>query len=163
MLYNDLELQITRSDTKSQLILSTNTILTALVATFGINRTLLDSPDQLASAALAAYMLMFISILVSVGNALAASFPLLPQRKNDKGLENVFFSTHIVKHNADSYAEAFMELSLQEIKNLVLLQIHGKAQVVQYKFVRVQRSMGFLMLAIVLLAVAQVLQVIAGF
>jgi len=159
MLYQDLEFQITRADQKSQIILSTNTILTAVIAGFGIDDGLVQDLNVLKAGAIAAYLLMAIALIVSIAYALSASFPRIV--KNAAVPHNLYFFSYIETLPADDYADAFGEMDLQELKDTVFKQIHGKSMVLTAKYKRIRLSMVFLLTAIILLAIAQALQLVA--
>src|SRR5690606_28012365 len=75
MLYQDLELQLTRSDTKSQLILSTNAVIAAAVTSFGLRDLRVDSAAPADLFMVASYGVMFFCLAVSIYYALVAAFP----------------------------------------------------------------------------------------
>lgn len=169
MLYMDIENQITRVDGKAQLVLSTNAILGAVVASFGVKPGLVEriQTDTLAIASVAAYICFFLALLGSVAFALLAAFPnlgqrwlLAPRAQTSAPMQNLFNSAHIAALTRDEYEGRFLDLTLQGVKQDVVRQIHAKSLVVQSKYRWMQISLRFLMTGLFLLAVASMLQLV---
>jgi hypothetical protein len=167
MLYLDIENQITRVDGKAQLVLSTNAILGAVVASFGLNPGLIErlEGNTLALTTIIAYLCFFAALLCSVIFALLAAFPnlgLRPSRHLTQTSDalNMFNSAHITLLDKERYEERFRALAMNEVKRDVILQIHAKSLVVQSKYRRMQTSLRFLIVGLFLLALASTLQLL---
>jgi len=160
-LYRDLEFQITRSDQKSQLVLSTSAILSVIVVSFGgleEGEYLSLSGDATTLAATICYILALCLLIASVGLALSASFPRLKRGQQ----RNLYFVPDILAFSAEEYADTFLNLSRHDISREILQQVHGKASVLARKYQYVQLSMMSLMAAVVLLGVGELFLILGG-
>nr|MBN1229172.1 hypothetical protein [Anaerolineae bacterium] len=155
MVYMDMENQISRADTKAQIILSANAILLAIFANtrrgFSFSSiSVLAGKDILA---IIMTLVLLILLILSVYFAVSATFP----RKGTHSTHiSLAFSQHIASLSPEGYVDLFMNTSLQEMKRMVIHQIHAKAGVVTAKFRAVSRSIVFFMLAITLWAVSEI-------
>lgn len=162
LLYVDLEQQISRADTKAQIILSANALVIAAVANlgFGFEEGALRTISTREAVALACMVLMLASAVVSVYSALRVAFPRLlrPNRIDPEGKQGIsmFYSGHIAMLDEEDYVSRFFDLTLRDVKEQVMLGIHAKAIIVQRKFVDVQRSMMGIMAAVVFWALARI-------
>lgn len=158
LLYLDIEQQITRADTKSQLILSIDTVLLAVISS-----SILGLPTGSESETNLPIMILILSdlfilamLIVSIMFAMQATFPRF-SRTQPAGRKSFYFVGHIIAQSAEAYADAFMDLPLEQVKRDIMIQIHAKASVVTYKFSRVRRSMLFALVGISAWGVLRVL------
>lgn len=160
MLYNHLDVQVQIADNKTNLILAANTILlTAFALNPGTLEGALGAIDSLEDAlVLASIIVMLVSVITSVIFALVAARPrtIRPHRPN-----NLFFFGDIVQHQQQDFVAAFMEQSIEDVRRNIIEQIYARSQVVTRKYNLINRSVLFLMLAILFWTSTQVLTAIA--
>lgn len=149
LLYIDIEQQITRADTKSQLILSIDTVLLAVISSTILGLpTGADSDTALPTSLLVLTDLFILAmLLVSIIYAMQAILPRF-SRTQPPGQKSFYFVEHIVSQPASVYADEFLQMPLELVKRDIMIQIHAKAGVVQLKFRKVQRSMLFALVGI---------------
>jgi hypothetical protein len=126
---------------------------------FGLSDAALDSLTTGQAVAVVAMILMLVSSGVSVYSALRVAFPRLissgrQQPDRDREL-SLFYSGHIAQLSEDDYVARFLDLTLEDVKEQVMLGIHAKAVIVQRKFVAVRRSMVGIMAAVIFWALGQ--------
>jgi hypothetical protein len=153
-LYIDVEGQITRADTKSQLVLSAGAILLAVFFESGVGLPeRAQGPLTLGTAAMLGLgLLILVLLLASVFFALSAAYP---RRPNVPATPKLFYTASIVHFPPHAYVDAFKAMTVQELKDTVLQEIHGKSRVVVAKFANLQRSMVFMYVALLLWVVLQ--------
>ncbi len=142
LLYVDIEQQITRADTKSQLILSIDTVLLAVISSSILGLPTGAGLDTALPIPVLILIDLFIlaMLLVSIIYAVQATLPRF-SRSQPPGQRSFYFVEHIVAQPANEYADAFLQLPLEQVKRDIMIQIHAKAGVAQHKFRKVQRSM----------------------
>jgi hypothetical protein len=160
MLYQQMDSQIMLADSKAQLIITANAII---IASFtldqGAIRRILAAgtslPDRIG---LGLSVAMIVCIMLSVFYALATTRPNLAPPSQ---VLNLFFWGHIAQVPEAEYREKFMNMSIDEVKLSVITQIHARSRVVARKFRRVQRSLDFLFISLVLYLLTYIVQGIA--
>jgi hypothetical protein len=164
MLYLDVEQQITRADTKSQLILSTDAILLAILASSTLvpqGSARVDAHPALVTAIVALNLLALALVLTSVIMAMLAAFPRFGKEAQASERASFFHPVQIATRPSHEYVGEFLDLSLQDVKRDVMAQIHAKARIAQRKYRNVQRAMTFTVLAIILWAGLRVIVYLA--
>ena len=149
MLYQQMDSQIILADSKAQLIITANAIIIASITLDqGALRRIVDAgtalPDRIG---LALSVLMIGSIILSVFFALATTRPNLAPPAQ---VVNLFFWGHAAQMPEPDYREQFMNMTIEEVKQSVLTQIHARSGVVARKFRFVQRSLDFLFVSLIL-------------
>jgi len=159
MLYMDLDLQIARADTKSQVILSTTTLVSALLIGFGLSDEIAQDINELKVILLILIGFMFLMLIWALIFALRASFPSIKKSHDmrNKGY-NLYFFGDIADLDPSDYVIQFGDMTNAELRDAALAQIHAKSMIAQTKFRFVQLSMQFLFAAVVLMAIIQFLQ-----
>ncbi len=161
MLYEHIEAQINRADTKAQLILAADTLLATTIAALG-KGILADlfgvSTDGAHRMTALLATLMFAALLTSAFYALVVARPIL--RSHDGGT-TLFYFGQIAKSNSQDFIAKFSGLSPVEVKQSLLTEIHAMSEIAKRKFVWVQHSLDFLVAALVLWSLNQVLQALA--
>lgn len=159
MMYIDMEQQIGRADTKSQIILSANAILIAIFANFGLGIEHIGSGGSALNSivVISLTITILLALVVSVYFALSATMPRVGTAKDDL---NLLYSKHIANLTPEAYIDTFLGMTVQDLKRSVLHQIHAKAGIVERKFKYVQRSIVFIFLAITLWAALELLVLI---
>lgn len=160
MLYQQMDSQIMLADSKAQLIITANAII---IASFtldqgAIRRILAAGTSLTDRIGLGLSVAMIVCIILSVFYALATTRPNLAPPAQ---VLNLFFWGHIAQVPEAEYREKFMNMSIDEVKLSVITQIHARSRVVARKFRRVQRSLDFLFISLVLYLLTYIVQGIA--
>lgn len=160
MLYQQMDSQIMLADSKAQLIITANAII---IASFtldqgAIRRILAVGTSLTDRIGLGLSVAMIVCIMLSVFYALATTRPNLSPPAQ---VLNLFFWGHIAQVPEAEYREKFMNMSIDEVKLSVITQIHARSRVVARKFRRVQRSLDFLFISLVLYLLTYIVQGIA--
>ncbi|MBN1122728.1 MAG: hypothetical protein JXJ17_16745 [Anaerolineae bacterium] len=155
LLFDHIEGQLSRADNKAQLILAADTFLAAALtlsgggirAIFGAGMTLGETLSNIAG------VLLFLSLIISIFFAVLASKPILKAPQQER---NLFFFGHITDCNPDEFTDQFLNQSEDDIREALLGQVYTKSLIASYKFKRVGRSTNFLIIALALWAISQV-------
>lgn len=156
-LFEHVQGQINFADTKAQLTLAADALLAAVVAPQGRSLLggLLDgSAPPLTRIAALLGLLMFASVLLSVYFALVVARPML---RVGGARPSLFYFGTIVQHSEEEFIKAFVSQSSEDVRLALLAQVHARAKIAWRKFTAIQRSLDFLVAALVLWTVAQVL------
>lgn len=157
MLFDHIEAQVNRADTKAGLILAADTLFATTIATMSKGIVLaLFAPASLPIERLGALLtiLMFVAVFVSAIYALIIARPVLRLPKRDRKL---FFFGRIVEFNATDFIRTFSGQSLAQAREGLLNEVYTLAQIANRKFLRLQRSFDFLIAALVLWAMIQII------
>jgi len=92
-------------------------------------------------------------LLFSVFFALYTASPRISITK----VSNLFFFGSMTALSQEDYVNHFMASSLQDIKISVLKEIHARSFIIQSKFLGVQRSVNFLIVAVVIWSLTRIL------
>ena len=156
LLFEHIEEQIGRADTKAQLTLAADALLAGTLAFLGKGAasSLLSntSPvfDRLADLFT---VLMFLALVCSVYWALRVVNPHL---RGSKHFTLMYFG-QIAQMDENDFIHRFGSQSLNDLKASTLAQVHIKARIAQYKFARVRWSVNFLVASLVFWAIIQLL------
>ena len=162
MLFEFIETQINRADTKAGLILAADTLFatTVTVLSKGALVNLFDNavpPLPRLTALLT--ILMFVALLISAVYALIVARPILRIPKRDR---TWFFFGRVAEATAPDFIQAFSSQTPEEIQVRLLNEVYTISLIAQRKFSRVQRSFDFLIAALLLWAALQVLLAMAN-
>ena len=152
-----IEGQLNRADSKAQFTLTANTLLiaSATLLNNGVAATVLDySAPPLSRAAGISAILMFITLLFSTVYSLLAVMPKLTLPAKDR---NVFFFGAIMRTDEKTFIERIRKTEAKEFDDMVLSETYALAGIAQQKFLHIKRSHHFLIVAMVLWAVMQLL------
>jgi hypothetical protein len=148
MLYQDIELQINRADLKSQITLSTATVLAALAVNFGPGVTArLGGLSVLEIFAVIFYSLCALSLFSAIGFAVAATYPR-SFRHRSPAETSLYFSADLIRLSPEEYVTRFCSQTNQDLKERILKQVHIKAKVLEAKLLFVRRGLRTLVAAI---------------
>jgi len=152
-----IEGQLNRADSKAQFTLTANTLLiaSATLLNNGVASTVLDySAPLLSRVAGVSAILMFITLLFSTFYSLLAVMPKLTLPAKDR---NVFFFGAILRTDEKTFIERIRKTEAKEFDDMVLSETYALAGIAQQKFLHIKRSHHFLIVAMVLWAVMQLL------
>lgn len=155
-LFNLIEAQITRADTKAGLVVAADTVFaTALLLSSRGTLALVGdgSAPPLERAAGALLGVLFVTVLASTLCALVAARPTLKVR-DDEG--TLFFFSRISRMGHDEYVNTFAAQDPALLRKALLTEVHNTAQIAMRKFRLIRYSLDFLIAAIALWAVVQV-------
>lgn len=157
MLFEHIEAQVNRADTKAGLILAADTLFATTLATMskGVALALFapaSSPIERLNALVT--ILMFVAVFISAIYALVIARPVLRLPKRERKL---FFFGRIVEFNAPEFIRAFTSQSPAQAREGLLNEVYTLAQIADRKFRRLQRSFDFLIAALALWALIQVI------
>jgi len=160
MLYQDIEQQISRSDLKAQITLSTSAILAAVMSNLGpgLANWRVAEMAGLEIAALVTWITSAMCLCFAIGYALSAAFPRSAGKADALPANpNLYFSAHLVRLTPESYAQTFCAQTNQEVKLHTLQQIHVKSTVLEAKLLCVRRGLLLLVMALACWALARLL------
>jgi hypothetical protein len=157
MLFDHIEAQVNRADTKAGLILAADTLFATTIATMskGVVVALFaptSTPMERITSVLT--ILMFVSVLISAVYALIIARPVLRLPKRDRKL---FFFGRIVEFTAPDFIRTFSGQSPAQAREGLLNEVYTLALIANRKFIRLQHSFDFLIAALVLWALVQVI------
>ena len=164
MLYQDVEHQINRADTKAQITLSTSAILLTVIARMGTGMHVRSLAEMrpLELAVIALYLLFLVCMCVAFGRSIAAAFPRAVRKTSDsKQNPNLYFSGQIAAIPGDQYADLFCNQTNDGVKRSILGQIHSKSLVLEAKLFNVRVGMVSLIAGIGLWIAARLVLFIA--
>jgi hypothetical protein len=157
-LYDLIESQITRADTKAGLILAADTVFatTLIILSKGALPNLLSNSASVAnrfSALLA--LLTFVALLVSSLFVLLVARPIMQEENAVSG--TLFFFGKISRLSHKDFVEQFSTQSSAELRNALLTEVYMTARLANDKFTRIRYSLDFLIIAVLLWAMMQVM------
>jgi len=156
-LFQVIESQITRADTKAGLVVAADVVfVTALLLVSRGTFLQLVNPrsDPFGIVIAIIDLLVFVTLICSTLFALFATRPSLRVRK-DPG--TLFFFSRIARMDLDEYVNTFSAQSTQDLRRAVLTEVHTTALIATTKFQRIRYSIDFLIVAVILWAMLQVL------
>lgn len=155
-LFNLIESQITRADTKAGLILAADTVFAtaASMLSKGVFLNLVDNaaPFNVRLTALLT-VLTFAALLCSTIFALLVARPVM-QAHGAGG--TLFFFGRISLMDHEEFIAKFTQQSSAEFRQSLLTEVYTTAQLARKKFMRIQYSLDFLIAAILLWGAIQI-------
>lgn len=155
-LFTLIEAQITRADTKAGLVIAADSVFSTgalFQARHGAILLLFDNTAPWSVRLVGAFMiLMFGALFLSMMYGLLAARPSLRVRGDSDSL--LFFS-RIARFSHPEFRDAFSKLTLADFHSSLMNEVYTTAQIANEKFVRIRRSIDFLIVAVVLWAVVQ--------
>ena len=155
-LFEHVEDQINRTDTKAQVVLAADAILLGWFSTLGPNlagRLLAADAPPAARATSAMVVLVFLAVFLSLAFGLLV---IWPRNATPRGSSLVYFGS-IARRGEREFVTAFMRQSRAEVTESLLLGVHATARIARRKFRWVGLSVAFLLLGLALLAALGVL------
>lgn len=156
-LFNIVEAQITRADTKAGLVIAADSVFAtalllisrgALLALFSPDGTFAERINAIAILAI------FVLLLISTLSALIATRPALKIR-NDEG--TLFFFGRISRMEHKKFVESFALQETNELRHAILTEVHNTSQIAARKFRLMRTSIDCLIGAVSLWVIIQVL------
>ncbi len=149
--FNLIEAQITRADTKAGLVVAADSFfitLTIFLTRRGAILTLFDPAALPVERVLSVlYILVFAAVFCSMFYGLLATRPALTKKGTGGTL---FFFGRIAQHEHGEFQDIFAKQSLADHRTSLLTEVHNTARIASSKFKRVRYSIDFLILALVL-------------
>lgn len=152
-LFNLIEAQITRADTKAGLVIAADAVLItvsllttrrgAILIIFDPTTSLVDTVMSLLT------MLMFGALFLSMLNGLLAARPSLRVKG---GGETLFFFGRIAQFTHRDYLDTFSKQTIAQHHESLLTEVYNTARIASVKFARVRWSIDFLLIALLLWA-----------
>lgn len=160
--FNLIEAQITRADTKAGLVIAADSVLITVSIFFtrrgGLLILLDGSASPLERLLSVLYLLIFAALFCSMFYGLLAARPALAKKGTGGTL---FFFGRIAQHEHVEFMDMFSKQTLADHHASLLTEVHNTARIANQKFARVRRSIDFLILALLLWAIIAVLNALA--
>lgn len=159
MQYMEIDWSIRQADMKAQVVFGVNAVLLTVLTgqALGDLGTLFDTGMQISTRLFLLLNLLVLILLVM--SIFLSTLAVIPRFRPSEEGNNLFFFGDIVQQSEADYIEMYESMSLHEVKRTVLAQIHTKSFIVRAKFRKVQWSMIFLVLAVVLWGIRYILPV----
>lgn len=157
LLFEHIEGQINLADTKAQLILAADALLALAFAPLikGAAIRLFANATPILDRFVALFAIgMFITLVCSFFFALLVVRPSLRNREPT----SLMYFGQIAQASEKDFIETFQTQSLDKLKEAVLTEVHAKARIAKRKFKRIRYSVNFLIAALILWTVVQLLQ-----
>jgi hypothetical protein len=155
-LFNLIENQITRADTKAGLILAADTVFAtaASLLSKGVILNLFDNaaPFNVRLTAILT-VLTIAALFCSTVFALLVARPVM--RAHDAG-GTLFFFGRISLMGYEDFVSKFTEQSSEDFRKSLLTEVHTTARLARKKFIRIRYSLDFLIAAILLWGAIQI-------
>jgi len=156
LMFEHIEEQIGRADTKAQLTLAADALLVGTLASLGkgtASSLLSNTSPVLDRLADLFTILMFLALICSVYWAIRVVNPHL---RGSKRFTLMYFG-QISQMNEDDFIQKFLNQSLHDLKVSTLAQVHTTARIAQLKFTRARWSVNFLLMSLVFWTIIQLL------
>ena len=157
-LFNLIEAQITRADTKAGLVIAADSVLVtgALFQAHHRAIALVFDGSAAASGRLvgALMVLMFGALLLSIMHGLIAARPSLSVKGDDGG--SLFFFSHIAGLSDAEFRETFSRLSVDQLQSSLLSEVYNTARIANDKFARIRHSIDWLIVSVVLWSLIEI-------
>lgn len=155
-LFNLIEAQITRADTKAGLVIAADSVF-ATAALFQTRHSAIlkvfDSSAAFSERGISLLMiLMFSSLFCSTMYALLATRPNLRVKG---GGETIFFFNRIAQYKHRDFLDVFSKLSSSEFHSAILTEVYNTARIANVKFARIRYSIDFLIASVILWTMIQ--------
>ena len=154
-LYTEMDGLIRQADQKAQIILGINAFVFASFSGIFQNAGVpfFDAGITNKNIANALVIATMVIQLVSIFYALLTTAPQLGKVSG----KNLFYFNDVAMHTRANYTTAFLDQSLEAIKEAVIGQIHAKSGIVRRKFQRMRISIIFLFVALVTWGISRLL------
>lgn len=155
-LFNLIEAQITRADTKAGLVIAADSVLitaalfqtphSAILKVFAPTASFSERGISLCM------VLMFGTLFCSIMYGLLATRPNLRVKG---GGETIFFFNRIAQYRHPEFLGVFSKLSSAEFHSALLTEVYNTARIASVKFTRIRYSIDFLIASVILWALIQ--------
>lgn len=152
-----VEGQLNRADLKAQFSFTLDALLIASSAFLGIgaveNVARINAPTFSHRMVAILGIAMFITLLISTVYALLAVIPrFTPSNRANK---NIFYFGNIVRQQRTDFVEQYLDLSNQEIEQMLMSEIHDLSGIAKQKFALIRVSHIFLFFSLGFWAIIQ--------
>jgi hypothetical protein len=155
-LFNLIEAQITRADTKAGLVIAADSVLITAALFQTPHSAILkvfDSSASFSQRGISLLMvLMFTTLLFSAMYGLLATRPNLRVKG---GGETIFFFSRIAQYTHPEFLDVFSKLSSAEFHKAILTEVYNTARIANVKFARIRYSIDFLIASVILWTLIQ--------
>ncbi len=162
-LFNLIEAQITRADTKAGLVIAADSVfITGAIFQLrhGTLLKLFDGGASFVERGISVLMiLLFAALLVSIFYALRAARPALFVKG---GGETIFFFNRIAQYTHKEFLDMFSKQSSSEFHAALLTEVYNTARIANEKFARIRYSIDYLIVSVALWTLIQVLFAISA-
>jgi len=155
-LYELIESQITRADTKAGLIIAAATVFAAGLILFSKGAL----PNMFnASLAIGPRLTGLFIVLTYLALALSTIFALLVARPIMQGhpTSTMFFFGKINRMTYPEFVEKFTSQTSQELRDALMTEVHTTARLANQKFMLIRYSLDFLIAAVFLWTLVQLM------
>jgi Family of unknown function (DUF5706) len=156
-LFEHVEDQINRTDTKAQVVLAADALLLGWFGTQNPTamQALLDGhASAVAQVTALLIALVFVGLFLSLTCGLLVIWP----RTGGPGGSSLVYFGGIARRSEGEFVAAFLRQSRVEVAQNVLAGVHAKARIAQQKFRWVSLSVAFLLATVVVWTVLQVIR-----
>jgi hypothetical protein len=156
--FEHVEDQINRTDTKAQVVLAADALLLGWLGTQNPTamRALLDGHGStLVRVTALPLALVFAGLFLSLMCGLLVIWP----RTGGSGSSSLVYFGGIARRSEGEFVSTFLRQSPGEVAQQVLADVHATARIAQRKFRWVSLSVAFLLVALVLVAAVGVLHI----
>jgi hypothetical protein len=156
-LYELIESQITRADTKAGLIIAAATVFAAGLIIFSkgalpnVFNAALPTSERLTGLFI---VLTYVALAISVTFALLTARPIMRAHTNDRSM---FFFGNISRMAYPDFLEQFSRQSNQQLYDALMVQVHTTARLAHQKFLLIRYSLDFLIVAVFLWTLVQLM------
>jgi pycsar effector protein len=157
LLFDHMQGQINFADTKAQLTLAADALLAATIAPLGkgIALSLLDAgAPPLARILALVTAAMIVVLMLSVYFALSSARPVMRLKSATPSL---FFFGDITQQSESAFIQNFTTKLSGDLQREMLAQVYAKATIARIKFAAIRISLNFLVAALALWVVVQIL------
>lgn len=155
-LFNLIEAQITRADTKAGLVIAADSVF-ATAAIFQTRHSAIlrvfDPGALLPERGISLLMILMFSALFC--STMYALFATRPNLRVKGGGETLFFFNRIARFSHEEFLQAFPKLSSTEFHAALLTEVYNTACIASAKFARIRYSIDFLIAAVILWTLIQ--------
>lgn len=161
-MYADMDTKVRQADTKAQILLGINSILFASLNSLNIQGSgvrLLLTNNPLEQISIVLILLTSVALALSILFALIVTAPRFTNINtvNKSAVDNVLYFENIRLFSRDEYTVRFLNLSLEQINQLLVGEIHAQALIVAQKYRRTRLSVFCLFGGIVLWGLSRLL------
>jgi len=157
-LFNLIEAQITRADTKAGLVIAADSVFITgalFQARHGFILHVFNSNAPLLERGVSVLLILFFAaLLASMVYALRAARPALAVKG---GGETIFFFNKIAQYSHQEFLDVFSKQSPSQFHAALLTEVYNTARIANEKFARIRHSIDYLIVSVVLWMLIQLL------
>ena len=145
----EIDQMILNADQKAQVILGINAILIATLTNSSIEAFREQLTNVMGVGDVVHLVLQISTLVMLLLSIFYALWTVMPRYRPATRNGNPYFFGHIIQMSEADYVERYLDMSLDEVKESIMSQIHAKSFVIATKFRKVRLSMVFLALGII--------------